>query len=91
VNYWPGAERLWFQGQWPPEDLGTNLMTYVLATTETVVRWYEFDILTISIGAPNFTLVERLDLSTIPQFREKELAVAAAHILGLKVWRCVQI
>ncbi|NWK46423.1 hypothetical protein [Ralstonia pickettii] len=65
-------------------------MAYVLATTETVVRWYNFR----SNPAPHpgeFELLERLDLSKVPQFGDKETAKSAAQALGLKTWAYVRI
>lgn len=65
-------------------------MSYVLATTENVVRWYRFDI----NGNPEagaFTLQVELDLSVIPQFTDKKAATKAAASLGLKTWRPVRL
>jgi hypothetical protein len=64
-------------------------MSYVLATTENVVRWYRFDIGNLEGGA--FTLQVELDLSVIPQFADKKAAARAAASLGLKTWRPVRL
>ncbi|AXV97030.1 hypothetical protein CJO80_16580 [Ralstonia solanacearum] len=65
-------------------------MTYVLATTETVVRWYNFRG-NPGPGRGEFELLERLDLSKVPQFGDKESAKRAAQALGLKTWLYVRI
>ena len=56
--------------------MGASKAGDVLATTETVVRWYNF--------RGKFELLERLDLSKVPQFGDEESAKRAAHALGLK-------
>ena len=65
-------------------------MSYVLATTENKVRWYNF-----SYGAEikpgNFTMLEQLDISVVPLFHDKDTAKVTAKALGLKTWRYVKI
>lgn len=63
-------------------------MSYVLATTEDLVRWYRFDIKE-GPEAAAFTLQVELDLSVIPQFTDKKTAAKAAASIGLKTWRAV--
>jgi len=65
-------------------------MTYVLATTENVLRWYSF-VFNEDTGPDSFTLQEKLDLDVIPQFKDKETAAKAAAALGLKTWRYVRL
>lgn len=65
-------------------------MTYVLATTENVLRWYKFKF-NERTSPDNFSLQIELDLSVIPQFGDKETAKKAAEALGLKTWRYVRL
>lgn len=65
-------------------------MTYVLATTETVVSWYSFHF-NDSLRPGDFELLERLDLRKVPQFGDKETAKRAALALGLKTWMYVRL
>jgi len=62
-------------------------MSYVLATTENVVRWYAFDPTDIDKG---FELVSELDLRKVPQLG-KDDAKRLAQLLGLKTWRYVKL
>lgn len=64
-------------------------MSYVLATTTTVVRWYRFDVRNAEPG--EFELMDRLDLSVIPCFSDRKTLAAAAKALGLKTWRTVKL
>jgi len=64
-------------------------MAYVLATTETIVRWYYFDSINIQPGV--FTLRVELNLSLIIQHADKSSARNAAKALGLKTWRYVRL
>jgi hypothetical protein len=70
-------------------------MSYVLATTETRVRWYVIaikkveDILNLKAG--EFELAEELNLALVPGFGNKDTAKRAAIALGLKTWRYVKI
>jgi hypothetical protein len=70
-------------------------MSYVLATTETRVRWYVVaidkvdDILNLKVG--EFQLADELNLSLVPGFGNKETAKRVAVALGLKTWRYVKI
>lgn len=65
-------------------------MAYVLATTETVVRWYTFD---TSAAEPRSTLalLPTLDLAKVPQLGDKATAREAAKALGLQTWRYVKV
>ena len=69
-------------------------MTYILATTETRVRWYVVqlrqpaDILALEPG--QFTLSEHLDLDVVPGFGNKATAKQVAKAIGLKTWRYVK-
>ncbi|AXW35211.1 hypothetical protein CJO88_16740 [Ralstonia solanacearum] len=65
-------------------------MTYVLATTETVVSWYSFKY-DNNLRPGDFELLERLDLRKVPQFGDKETAKRAAIALGLKTWIYVRL
>ena len=66
-------------------------MTYILATTETRVRWYVVplkspnDILSLEPG--QFSLLNHLDLDVVPGFGNKDTAKQVAKALGLKTWR----
>ena len=67
-----------------------SLMSYVLATTGSVVRWYRFDA-DERIKPSGFTLEVELDLRVVPQFSDKEAAKKAAQSLDLKTWRYVRV
>ncbi len=65
-------------------------MSYVLATTETVIRWYRFD--PRSNDRPiSHELLATLDLNLIPQLPDKEAAKRAAEALGLSTWRYIKL
>nr|CUV30705.1 conserved protein of unknown function [Ralstonia solanacearum] len=70
--------------------IDTRRMTYVLATTETVVSWYSFKY-DNNLRPGDFELLERLDLRKVPQFGDKETAKRAAIALGLKTWIYVRL
>ncbi|QBJ79566.1 hypothetical protein [Aquitalea sp. USM4] len=63
-------------------------MSYVLATTENIVRWYVFD---PAGNREGFELVTELDLHKVPQLGSKEDAKRIAQSLGLKTWRYVKL
>jgi hypothetical protein len=69
-------------------------MTYILATTDTRVRWYVVplrqasDIFLLEPG--QFTLREHLDLDVVPGFGNKNTAKQVAKAIGLKTWRYVK-
>ena len=65
-------------------------MSYILATTENKVRWYKFSY-TSAIKPGEYTLSDKLVLSEVPAFGNKESAKFAALSLGLKTWRYVRI
>ena len=65
-------------------------MTYVLSTTENVLRWYKFEF-NEHTNPASFTLQTELELAVIPQFNDKETAAKAASALGLKTWRYVRL
>lgn len=70
-------------------------MTYILATTESRVRWYvpniqkTADILSLKEG--DFHLLEELNLEIVPGFGNKETAKKVAVAIGLKTWRYVRL
>lgn len=70
-------------------------MSYLLATTETRVRWYAVKIKKVedilSLKAGDFELLEELNLSLVPGFGNKDTAKKVAIALGLKTWRYVQL
>ena len=63
-------------------------MSYVLATTETRVRWYKFQ---TPVVRDQFELIEVLDTREVPMWGDKESAKLAALALGLKTWRYVKL
>ncbi len=65
-------------------------MSYILATTEQVVRWYKFKCAR-ELQPGEFELLTELDLRAVPHFGDKETAKFAAQALGLKTWRYVKI
>jgi hypothetical protein len=65
-------------------------MSYVLATTESMVRWYKFHF-NKDLTAGNFELLDILDLNQVPVLGDKVTAKIAAQTLGLKTWRYVKI
>lgn len=65
-------------------------MTYLLATTEDVVRWYKFKY-NRDLEPGQFELLDQLDLKQVPLFGDKETAKLAAQALGLKTWKYVRI
>lgn len=67
-------------------------MTYVLATTEKIVRWYVFReqlVGTAKITYPE--AVDVLDLNIVPMFGDKKTAKEFALANGLQTWRYVNI
>lgn len=70
-------------------------MAYVLATTETAVRWYVPRVKSggniMSVEAGEFDLLDTLNLNLVPGFGNKETAKRVALALGLKTWRYVKI
>ena len=65
-------------------------MSYVLATTETLVRYYEFEVASTA-KAGDFSVNTELDLRRVPVFANKDSAKKAAMALGLKTWRYVKL
>lgn len=63
-------------------------MSYVLATTENVVRWYVYDTTDAGKG---FELSNELDLKRVPMLADKMAAKKCAAALGLKTWRYVKV
>ncbi|GHD81683.1 hypothetical protein ACFSQE_07740 [Vogesella fluminis] len=63
-------------------------MSYVLATTENIVRWYVYDTADASKG---FELINELDLVKVPQLTDKETAKHYGKALGLNTWRYVKL
>ena len=64
-------------------------MSYVLATTESKVRWYKFSYGKSKPGEQE--LVDVLDLHEVPVFGDRPTAKLAAQSIGLKTWRYVKI
>lgn len=61
-------------------------MTYVLATTESTMRWYR--IKTDKDGKViGFELLDRLNQKRVTRFGNKATAKYAAMAVGLKTWR----
>ncbi|MBI9020517.1 MAG: hypothetical protein JEZ10_04595 [Verrucomicrobia bacterium] len=62
---------------------------YVLATTETIMRWYrcETDKNGMVVG---YKLFDRLDQKRVSYFANKTSAKYAAIEMGLKTWRYVK-
>lgn len=69
-------------------------MTYILATTETKVRWYVVPLQKASdihaLQPGQFSLLEHLDLSVVPGFGNKDTAKQVAKAIGLTTWRYVK-
>ncbi|SPL69946.1 hypothetical protein [Acinetobacter stercoris] len=65
-------------------------MSYVLATTESRVRWYKYNY-DQNLKSGDFELLEVLDLREVPLLGDKATAKYAAKALGLKTWRYVKI
>lgn len=65
-------------------------MSYVLATTGVLVKWYKFKF-DKNTQPGDFELMNELDLVVVPQFGDKTTAQNAAVALGLKTWRYVKI
>ncbi|GGY04981.1 hypothetical protein [Paludibacterium paludis] len=63
-------------------------MSFILATTEKIVRWYVYDITDTKKG---FELINNLDLMKVPLLADKETAKIYAKMLGLKTWRYVKL
>lgn len=63
-------------------------MSYVLATTENVVRWYVFDTTNADNG---FELINELDLKRVPMLADKVTAKKYAAALDLKSFRYVKV
>jgi hypothetical protein len=65
-------------------------MSYVLATTENIVRWYSFDF-SKEVNDRSFKIIDKLDLNLVPQAGDKETAKLWAKAMGLKTWRYVRL
>lgn len=61
--------------------------SYILATTESVVRWYAFN----TSNPTTYSIIEKLDLSKVPAAENKETAKHWANLMGLKSWRYVSL
>ena len=59
---------------------------YVLATTDSTVRWYA-----IASEWKSFEMLDQLDLRRITGYGDKATAKAAAQAIGLKTWRYVKL
>jgi len=64
-------------------------MSYVIATTEKIVRWYVFDPKTVS--ETNFKLIDKLDLDQVALAGDKATAKLWAQEMGLKTCRYVKV
>jgi hypothetical protein len=69
-------------------------MTYILATTETRVRWYLLPLKSpndmLTLKPRQFSLLDHLDLDVVPGFGNKDTAKQVAKAIGLKAWRYVK-
>jgi hypothetical protein len=55
-------------------------VSYVIATNERLVRWYQF----MDLRDPrSFVLHERLDMHVVNQFKDRETARATANAAGI--------
>lgn len=63
-------------------------MSYVLATTENIVRWYVYD---VSDTRKGFELISELNLKRVPLLADKATAKHVGESLGLKTWRYVKL
>ncbi len=63
-------------------------MSYVIATTEKIVRWYVFDPKTVN--ETNFKLIDKLDLNQVSIAGDKATAKLWAQEMGLKTWRYIK-
>lgn len=66
-------------------------MSYILATHNHTgtIKWYVFESDNITPGS--FTLIDKLDLSKVPNAGDKQTAKDWAKKLGLSTWRYVKI
>ena len=64
-------------------------MTYILATTENIMRWYRIKI-DKDGKVIGFELLDRLDQKRVTLFGDKASAKYAALAIGLKTWRYVK-
>lgn len=65
-------------------------MSYVLATTGSVVKWYR-EVLDDQRKLIGHELHDVLDLGKTVCYADKDTAKAAAQAMGLKTWRYVKI
>ncbi len=63
-----------------------EIAMYVVATTDTLVRWYA-----IAVNQKSFELLDQLDLGRVIAYPDKTAARLAAQAIGLKTWRYVKI
>lgn len=70
-------------------------MSFVLATTDSCVRWYAVKIHKIddihNLKTGDFDLLNELNLALVPGFGNKDTAKQVAMAVGLKTWRYVKI
>lgn len=67
-------------------------MAYILATTETRVRWYVVNMdKKEGLTAGDYELTDVLDLARVTGFGNKETARKVAIAIGLKTWQYVQM
>jgi len=64
-------------------------MSYALATTQKLVRWYVFDRKAPTLR--EFSIIDRLDLDIVPILVDKASAKRTALALGLPTWRYVRL
>jgi hypothetical protein len=65
-------------------------MSYVLATTERRLRWYQ-EMEPKADGDLGFALHDILDLDLVSSWSDKESAKLAAQRMGLATWRYVKL
>ena len=63
------------------------MASWILGTTEQVVRFYVFD----TLDPKDFRLIDQLDTTQVPMAADKETAKFWAMSLGLKTWRYIRM
>jgi hypothetical protein len=78
-----------------PKASEGKAMSYLLATTDARVRWYDVKIESaedfLKLQPGDFSLKEELNLAIITGWGNKETAKRVAMAIGLKTWRYVKI
>ena len=65
--------------------------TWYLATTENLVRFYQFDAADMRLDVIPYELIDQLDLGALTGATDKKSAGELAKKLGLKNWRYVRV